>query len=1051
MLFTLSNIDIAKIRRDLYPQSNDFSMKGAAIKTSGTDTIFEISIDVKDYVFPTDIYNPNNLSVSKIYKNKKVKNTLKFKVFQIVSQAMSNELQNIQEIAIIDNIIKKYGALSYDIFPCIEYKGATVGLNNEGRENNEVILNYRLKYTSSEKDVKYLSFGMIFYFDIDDFVQLKNISPKYIIKEVLSSDLKIINLLDSSGNSINEIVQDIRTINKTFKSAEILDQINESIFFNSKTTKLLSETQKTIPNNQFFSKIYTSRDTLGNLNLLFNMDYRKIVQSYSNFSKIMANTPFPADIEQKCKIASLKVVRRQMFYDAENIKKPYIKNIPLEVIASTSQKTEKNQYGLQQIDTVASLIRESEVFNDLRTIEVVDKTAYNYRTTGFQYGVEMTVSDGYYQYLYSIRDSLKDSIQVFKEYLSETEKYINPRTGIGNYDPETQSFTKKFANETFPKQYEERLNTSLSILLNSMKAFGFLNPNTKSRITTVQQANTNSTAQASNQQAYEDQILTSLVSLMRPEFSNENTILLLIHIYEKFVNQINRLIKDVSNTTFNIKYWFEDKIVDASQSPAIGYGFFDIKKTFLGLTRVTNLDLEKKIAKDIYEYNRENNLDNEREKTKYSSVGPEFIKSKNTNITLKDIREISNDTFMDLELEIKRHLTLGDEEKDAFLNDSINSSTQKTQTTNSKTESSVNKFSSIFSNLYKLQSDAYKTLQNGAEVGQQLDQNVNPRMLYLAMLKNTSKKPTMWSSRRSSTNLKFQKTLLADAPTQIYALLSGQDSLFSEKNIDYLKDLNNNSKFLLLFNTIHNIEILLPSNNVKNDNWQKLSTQIYNSLTRNGKYLCRLKLYKNDLFNIKYFDTVELPIYDEYFILDLNNSAKEIDDFRTQINKTYSFAVDQIKARIASFNSAQRAAAAAAEAERLRLEEQQRLAEELARQARNARSNAIPVRPAQTSAASAAAAAAAFEVERLRLEEQQRLAQEQITRAAIAARSGSGYVRPTPTKQSPSNNQQSGQIPLSGSMSGSLSGSISGSSARQGSSPPTPGKVASPNRRYSAK
>lgn len=1000
MLFKYSDINIANIRKQLYPLTENFFMKGALIKTSGTDTLVELSIDVKDKVFPPDTYNQKQLPTSKVYNNIKIKNTLKFKIFQIIDQNMNDSLRNTVQISDIERIINTYGADSYDVFPCVDYKGATVGINNN-QQTNDVVLNYKFNFTFPQKDIKFLSFGMIFYFDIKDFIQLKNIPEKYVVKQLLSSDLKIVNLFDSNGNTISGIVQDLRTINKTFKNAEVLDEINEKIFFNLKTTKILSNNKKSIPNDQFFSNLYASRDTYGNLNLLFNMDYKKIIQKYSNFSKIIFDTPFPDDLNIKCKIASLKIVRRHMYYDKNNIKKPRIKILPVEFVISTSQKNDSSDFGLQQTSTDIALIRENNLFDNFRTIEVVDKTAYKNKTAIYQYGVELTVSDGYYQYLSDQRDTLQQEIKVLKEYLLETQKYINRYTkdrNQGYYDPVTESFTQEFANKIFPINYENRIKKSITALFASMKTFGFLNINNKLRALTVQDVKNNSVTNQINQQQYEDNVISSLVSLVKPEFANNNTISYLIHIYEKFINQINRIIKDVSNTTFNIEYWFEDKNIDMSEVPSIGYGFFDINKTFAGMARVTNSDLEKKSAKDIFEYIKQNSLDSEKQNLKYASVGPEYINSKGMNMSVKYIRDIIDDVFMDLELDIKRYIGLGDEEKQAFIQESIKFSPNQ-QATITKTDYLLSRYSTAIANLYNNLPDTYKTRLYGSEVNQQLNEKINPTMLFLAMLKNVSHKSSVWQYNSAANRADI--SMLANAPYQISALLKKQDSFFADNNIDYIKNLKSNSRFLLLFNTIHTIEILLPDNNVKKNDWLLLSTDVYNSLTTNKKYLCRLKNYKNQSFNIKFFDSIKLPIYDEYFILDLNATAKEIDDLRIKLKDTYDFEMLRVQQKI--------------EFARFAAEEEQRLIRE-------------------------------NEAEKFRLE-QERLARQQTGVATVqVTAAGGGFtgntiVQPDFGNVKPTTALNPNLSFGSGSMSGSISGSSqssSGLAAPAGYSPMSP-------------
>jgi len=865
---------IVKIRETNYPLLTSFSIKSAVFRSSGTDTLCDLDINIVE-----NITNP------KILKKQDKKENLKLKIFQISSDSMKNELLSATNIEQINNIINKYGTESLEIFPSIEFIGDKKDINQHYLEDDNVTLLYQKKFIFREKNLGFLSYGMIFYYSLQDFMTRTGLMKEYITIEALSSNLKIIDIFDESGKNVNpDIVQDIRSINKIFKTSEILEKINEKINFDYKFTKIASQQIKKEPTDVFFSDLHHSRDTLGNSNILFSIDYKKLIQKNSNFSKLLNNSIFSSDLQEKCKISSIKVVRRHLQYTKDN-KKYYLKKLPVELVASTSQKKDFSLFLFEKEDN-NSLIREIDLFDNFRTIEVVDKTLYKNKNSFYQYGVEITVNDGYVNYLNEIKKLFLENIAVFKSYLNETNnlvKYRNNSKNIspiqGFYDPITNSFTRNFAENVFPASYESKLTDAVTNFVRTIKLFGLLLDD-------------------------DNDLVANMLGLLSPASANTTTINYFIKLYEKVCLQIERILKDNTNTFFTIEHWFEKQIINSSEGSSIGYGFFNIPNKKNELTRVSNQVFEEKIAKDIFEYTKNNSISEAVESYRFSSVGPEFINSKNKKIAIKNIRTINNDDFVDLELDIKRYNSLGNEEKEASIENFINSKSPEKQKLILKTEKLINSYSFITKNLFLPLEDNEKIKINAAEIGDFQDNTVNPEILFLGMLKNTKPKPFFNKAPRILKNNKlgiFSEKIIEKEmfiPFQIYSLIQKNDSIFSDANIKYLTNLENNSKFLLLYNTVHSIEIKLESKNIKDSNWQILTKSLYTSLPQNKKFLCRLKLFSDSSFDLNFFEEVSLPIFDKHFILEKNVSAENVELSLKKLKNTNLFYLLSLRSKI---------------------------------------------------------------------------------------------------------------------------------------------------------
>jgi hypothetical protein len=105
-----------------------------------------------------------------------------------------------------------------------------------------------------------------------------------------------------------------------------------------------------------------------------------------------------------------------------------------------------------------------------------------------------------------------------------------------------------------------------------------------------------------------------------------------------------------------------------------------------------------------------------------------------------------------------------------------------------------------------------------------------------------------------------------NTPYHINLLINDKCALLKESD-NYKKSLDNNSKFEFLFNTLQGIEVLEYTHGLLSESWTPLTKQKILSMSTNDVFVCRLKNYKNLKYGINGIKDIELPIYDQHFLL----------------------------------------------------------------------------------------------------------------------------------------------------------------------------------------
>ena len=110
-------------------------------------------------------------------------------------------------------------------------------------------------------------------------------------------------------------------------------------------------------------------------------------------------------------------------------------------------------------------------------------------------------------------------------------------------------------------------------------------------------------------------------------------------------------------------------------------------------------------------------------------------------------------------------------------------------------------------------------------------------------------------------------------PNHIKSLLLGSTEpaavVHDWHSLDYdpISDPRTSSQFLFLYGLINRVEVLTGyDSNIKEDVWEVLTYDLWFRLS-GSEMLCRMRPYECTLFGIKRPKSVEMPIYDEYFIV----------------------------------------------------------------------------------------------------------------------------------------------------------------------------------------
>lgn len=690
-------------------------------------------------------------------------------------------------------------------------------------------LNYIFDLELPNQNLKNVSIGAFFYNDAHFYSMENNINVSNIDFSLMESKIYSFNILKDGENETDKLF-DLRLISKLQKKDY---NLKNSIGITSNTisdTKLEKKFIDKKPNN-YFTELYHSYDNNESLNCIFGFDKIKLLSD--SVTSIKSTTSPEIDFsksENLFKIISLSILKKEFVKNFEPNKKEIEKNNSTKIIIySSEQNGVLLNSSLVHKNKKINTIGEIPLFSDIKTIHFSDSNLSTKNKNIFQYGVNVVVNNGFYTYLENIKKRLEKHIAQLKKYRYNSEN-------VNFYSSLREVFYQTF-NNVYLSEYQANI-------INIINDFIYILQETS----LIQRLNLEDA----------DNLSVLLSNLTDPEVTNSYLINKLIELFDSVYNEINYEIKKVKNINLNIEYWFKEKI-ELPWNLLNGYSYFYEKTEFNNFLTITSKTLISKIQNDILSYCNApvgNNYN--------YYISPSIIFLENEKIYMNNFinenfennkQNISDQKFKDIDIKIKLYEKFKNNEQKPIIAD-----------LQTNLLSCMDHSIDIL-NLFVDKEDEQNKSENGKYV-LKTKKNINIDNLILSLLKQ---------------NFGNDQITINEMPFHVINLLKKQSKIFTSVETAY-NDLNLNSKFLFLYNTLCKIEYLKTNGNIeniKNNSWKILNAKELNSLSIGEKILCRLNLFQ--ISNNKYFDNFKeifLPIYDKYFILE--NNVSNVLEFNLQ-------------------------------------------------------------------------------------------------------------------------------------------------------------------------
>lgn len=907
MFYNLNNDQINKIKARFYPQelvAGEF-LKSVTVNSYGSDNpdnSVKITYSIKDGLASDPATEEPEF---RVFNNEQAKKYLKLKIFEISNSAMLASCSAVERsgsdvIRKLEGVINKYGALSYDFTPSLDFVGDK---NNQEVHrisvyNNAIELVYNTTFLLPRPNINYLSLGAIFYFDKNQYISDQKIEERFIDERILFDKLNVYKLYENNVLVMNPAppVQDLRLLKSVFKENAFLDNLSNIINSNYAYTNVLNakryaESQNVSSNTsefqnlikdlsevgsgrpKYFSNAYFSRNSNKSLGLVFSLDYQQILEDNSVYAKLLFKSDIKEEFINKCKISSIKVMRRVVTTTVKN------KFIPrheskVNIVSSGEPKGNNTVSDVEETNgTITEIVLSTNSSLKTRTFAITDKNVFAGMSGLYQYGVEIAIIDGINQFLGTHVITLLSDLTKLKNYLEETNKIVKINSedkygysANGSYDPRKNSFTTRFI-ENFD---EKIISDAAANFTSTLSLLGLLKKSS-------------------------EELTASISSMLHPVSASAETISYFIRIYEKLIAQINKTIHDNINNNFKIEHWFVNDYADTTSPIKVGYKFMDMTE-YRGIGVLDFLTYGTRVNSEQNRYSYNPNIDStEYTDTQYSYLSPNTIFSKNKILSLENLNTnpdaVSNMEFVELEIDIKNANNFGFSHP---LPPPVSAKNDVKGNRKYNISANANVLTKLFSSTIK---NSYNVLPDDSPIKQIAEAIKNDKVvethLMLAMSKQYDLvKKTFFKAVTANNTIINRKDLLAETPTtnndikkepynkesstapprhvnplaplHVNLLLDDKCILLNAAD-DYKKSLDTNSKFQFLFNTLHSVEVLEYDSSTFDERWILLTKQKIASLSSNSFYLCRLRNYKNPAYGIEGMDQIKLPIYDQYF------------------------------------------------------------------------------------------------------------------------------------------------------------------------------------------
>lgn len=854
MIINFDNNQIQKIREKIFPSFNDITLSKTVITEVGNNVSLELDFSIRDMA-------------NKIFNNEKAKNYLKLNIFYVSSNKMENDLKDDNSLDTTLNLLNFYGN------PINEFYPANSAIKTEVI-NSSAILTYKnkifLRKNINNDFPNAIKLGMFFYYDYSSSEDVK-------INENKNSKLLLSNVyyLTIEPNNLNVIDKRIykKLINSETSKA-IDDQsllLNLISQVNTNNVKNLSEVKNTNVIDTLFSNIYVSRNSKDEINFLFNLDDYALI--LNNINPALYNLFYGSDNKYETlspyhKIKYVSVLRRKVY------KKSKIKSLEdfgyepaetsYEVLVSGQRNSTNNL--ISATNAKAAIIQNSiSIDEKYKSFTVTDKEILNKNRGFYQYGIEIKVFDSIIEKFLERINSFSSKKNIAEAYYKETEKINskNVESINGNskyvdayYDPATDSFTRKF-NDVFFNKYLQGIQELVSETILLLDFFGVLDKFVSINNIPFPQTLTYTT--------------NFFFSMLDPSTASATSILQFLKICNNIETNARKIIKNNKNNSYTVQKWFENEVIDTTTPKKCGYDFFDtINSNQDGIFKILSNNYIDLVSQEVVRYSGNRNLDANISNKQFNYLSPTRIKFNNQIYQLNNLE--NNDFYSNLELQIKNYIFNSIDNSDTSIDNALVA--VKQNKLSAQQEAALQAFSKI-SGLLGIEID--NSLENlpsdleafDSRITLKENKNINTKLLFLML------------SRAKKLEIKKNLQLSGDYPYHLDLLYTNNNLNIFNGEEQYLKNISLLSKYFFFYNTIHKVEFLKYNNNVKDEIWQPLTIETIKSINKGNFILCKLTRYENKNFNVGFFNEIELPVYNKYFLLEGNSAL--INSLTTEI------------------------------------------------------------------------------------------------------------------------------------------------------------------------
>lgn len=883
MLFNI-NSNIENIKASRFPTLEKYKI---TFKSSGTDNIIDVNFTL------------NSTQVEKI-DNNPLSKFLKIRLFLINSENLQTKfstLANNNNYLLLHDEIQKNN-LIFDDINCL-FDGVS---NQDLKSQFYKYKTYNKSFIIPELKINFQSLGYYFYYDLNDYVKDYSLDLSYINKSIFWNNLNVISLIKDNTLQNNNNFIDIRKI-KSLLNNKIIDKPTLNIDIQESLNRKLKESKKLNPDDsKVFSNCYLTKNQKNHLALAFNLNYKKLLVNNSVYDSILDKSiDTLSDVYLKInKVTNISILRKQKKVYKNKDGKSYkdIRNTEKMMCSSAVGEAET----IQPIDDLKISFQEINTNNsfspDIKTYTFIDKTAFENGGGIYDYGVKITINNNLNSlYKYLSNEHMSEgyvALERFKNLLEDPNNY-NPLD-----DTLSTNFVESLKQDGTQKKLMRELNNALKSFFLVLQVFGL-------------------------DKSLDADLEQNIVNIFDPQNLSIQNILYFINIYQKIQLQLSNLSNGVYDSNATIEHWFNSPF-EADKYNKYGYKFFnfsdDVQKTQFPL--IDSNAYIQKINSEVAKYTNETGLVSDSfSNTLYTFITPStIIYSNNSSLNLDRLIDnqssISNLEYSDVLAQLTKlsfsdgKIELNSKTTNSFKNKSFLSINRlKIDKISNNIEEIAKELSITTNNTLNKNSNAnIFSNKNIPNFNSKINYNLDTSNLLLQIINNLSleKKsfnfnqlnaPSISNGTFSNNMAKFAFNLL---PIHIKSLLLKKTNLFSEDD-KYLKDIQLYCKYLLLFNIIHGVQYLNYNVSTGEEEWLPLTKNILESKSNGSILICKLYNYSNTEFLIEGMKNINLPLYDNYFMLKITNANLSLPFITSFVKNKQIISEEYIKEAISKIDS----------------------------------------------------------------------------------------------------------------------------------------------------